>query len=78
MHFPVIDSNGTPIPELTKQDFSHGTEWEVNGIDTNAQRQRVIEIVWHVERKAMIVTLAGVEQYMETSDNGLRFMGRNT
>ena len=43
----------------TKQDY--GTEWEVNGIDTNDKGQRVIEIVWHVERKAMIVTLGGVE-----------------
>ena len=31
------------------------------GVDTNDKGQRVIEIVWHVERKAMLVTLAGVE-----------------
>ena len=61
------------ILKLTKQDY--GTEWEVNGIDTNAQGQRVIEIVWHVERKAMIVTLAGVETIYGDSDNGLRIYG---
>ena len=61
MHFPVMDAMAHLTYQLTKQDFHYGTEWDLNGVDTNDKGQRVIEIVWHVERKAMIVTLSGVE-----------------